>query len=151
MVQRPITSSVKVALVVATMVCLQHCGSPPPTMPTTYTGSLRISAMDTASIKWFFLHLDDVNYDRCPNPYILDNVVIGVHKLLVFDYNNAGLSQMVEVYRDQTTDVSVSLLAGGPYLGMIAPSFVAKTIDDQTIDLGVEKGKVILLAFFEHT
>ncbi len=139
------------AIVAATLLPMQHCASPPPAMPEVSYGSLRIMAMDTASIRSIYVDLDDVKYGRHPNPCILDNVIIGVHKLLVYDDNNAGSSSTVEVFRDRRTDITVSLLVEGPYVGRIAPKFSVKTIDDQTLDLEGMKGKVVLLAFFEHT
>lgn len=107
--------------------------------------------MDTASIRSIYFDLDDVKYGKHPNPYVLNDVLIGVHKLLVYDDNNAGSSRIVEVSRDRRTDVTVSLLAEGPYVGSIAPKFSVKTIDDQPVSLAGQKGKVVLLAFFEHT
>ena len=132
-------------------VALQQCGSPPPTMPGPSTGSLRIMAMDTAYIKSISFNLDDVSHIKSANPTILDNVVIGIHKLFVYDDNNAGVSQMVEVSADRRTDITVSLIAEGPYVGRAAPKFAANTIDEQSIVLEGQRGKVVLLAFFEHT
>jgi hypothetical protein len=139
------------ALFVLAGLVLQQCGTPPPTMPAPYTGSLRVLAMDTAYIKTISFDLDDTKYGAHPNPYLLDNVVIGSHKLHVYDDNNAGVFQMVEVSRDLRTDIAVSFVAEGPYAGSLAPKFTAKTIDDQPITLEGQRGKVVLLLFFEHT
>ena len=120
-------------------------------MPGPSTGSLRIMAMDTAYIKSISFNLDDVPHLKYVNPTILDNVVIGTHKLFVYDDNNAGISQMVEVSADRRSDITVSLIAAGPYVGRAAPKFAANTIDAQAIALEGQRGKVVLLAFFEHT
>ena len=130
---------------------VQHCGAPPPAMPEVSYGSLRIMVMDTAFIRSISFDLDDVKYGKHPNPYVLNNVVVGVHKLLIYDENAAASSNAVEVFQDRQTDITVSLAADGPYVGRIAPRFSVKTIDDQILALDGMKGKVVLLAFFEHT
>lgn len=130
---------------------IQHCGAPPPALPEVSYGSLRIMAMDTALIRSISFDLDDVKYGKHPNPYVLNDVIIGVHKLLIYDENSAVSAGAVEVFRDRRTDITVSLTANGPYVGMFAPKFSAKTIDDQTLALEGMKGRVVLLAFFEHT
>ena len=140
-----------VVCLAAALLLMQNCGTPPPAMPEVSYGSLRIMAMDTASIRTVYFDLDDVRYGKHPNPYILEQVVAGTHKLFVYDETNAGSVAAVEVVRDRRTDVTVSLMAEGPYVGRIAPKFSAKSIDDQTLALEGLKGKVVLLAFFEHT
>lgn len=132
-------------------VFLQHCGNPPPVVPAPYTGSIRILAMDTATIRSISIVLDDVNYGIHPNPYILEGVLIGTHKLYVADETNAGTSTTVEVFQDRRSEVAMWLLAEGPYVGRTAPKFSVRSIDDQVIDLQQLKGRVVLLAFFEHT
>jgi len=136
---------------VAAGALLQRCGSPPPTMPAPATGSIRILAMDTASIRFIWFNLDDVPYGKHPNPTVVGGVVAGIHKLLVFDEQNGGTSTLVEVAENRRAEVSVSLLSEGPYVGKIAPDFSATTIDNQSLSLSGMKGKVVMLAFFEHT
>jgi hypothetical protein len=138
-------------LLSVSLVLMQHCGSPPPGMPDVSYGSLRIMAMDTASIRSIYFDLDDVKYGKHPNPFVLDQVVAGTHKLLVYDERNSGSVTAVEVFRDRRTEIKVNLLAEGPYVGGVAPNFTVKSIDDQTLSLEAMKGKVVLLAFFEHT
>ena len=138
-------------VICAAVLMLQQCGNPPPTMPAPYTGSLRIVAMDTAAIRMISFDLDDVKYGFHPNPYILDDVVIGMHKVYIADESGAGASTIVEVQRDRRSDATVWLLSDGPYVGRRAPAFTATSIDNQVIDLQQLKGKVVLLAFFEHT
>jgi len=139
------------AIATASLLLMQQCASPPPGMPEVAYGSLRITAMDTASIRSIFVDLDDVKYGRHPNPCVLVNLIVGVHKLLVYDDSNAVLSGTVEVLRDRRTEITVSLMAEGPYVGRIAPRFSVANIDDQSLSLDAMKGKVVLLAFFEHT
>lgn len=130
---------------------LQRCGSPPPATPDPVTGSMQIMAMDTATIRRISFELDDVKYGLHPNPYILNNVVIGVHKLFVANDSGMAASTMVEVLPERRSDATVWLLPEGPYVGRMAPRFTATSIDNQVIDLQQLKGKVVLLAFFEHT
>jgi hypothetical protein len=139
------------ACVVAACALLQQCGTPPSATPDLVTGSMRIMAMDTAIIRRISFELDNVKYGLHPNPYVLENVVIGVHKLLVADESGTSASAMVEVLQDRQSDATVWLLSEGPYLGRIAPKFTATSIDNQAIDLQQLQGKVVLLAFFEHT
>ncbi len=138
-------------LLISAGLMLQRCGSPPPTMPVPATGAIRILAMDTASIRSIWFNLDDVPYGMHPNPYVLDGVVVGIHKLLVFDQQNGGTSTMIEVAENHRAEVRVTLLSDGPYVGKIAPKFSATTIDNQSLALSGMKGKVVMLAFFEHT
>ncbi|MBM4162334.1 MAG: hypothetical protein FJ217_14690 [Ignavibacteria bacterium] len=130
---------------------LAGCGDPPAAMPAPSTGSIRILAMDTASIRSIYFKLDDVEYGKRPNPYVLDGVVVGLHKLFVYDETSAGVSTMVEVLRNRQSDATVWLLSEGPYVGNMAPNFTAQTITGDTIGLQRLRGKVVLLAFFEHT
>jgi len=139
------------ACLVAMGAFLQRCGSPPPTMPVPATGSIRILAMDTASIRFIWFNLDDVPYGKHPNPYVVEGVIVGIHKLLVFDEQNGGTSTMVEVAETRQAEVRTTLLSEGPYVGKIAPDFSASTIDNQSLALSGMKGKVVMLAFFEHT
>lgn len=148
--QRKIPLSLAFLLIAASLT-LQRCGIPPPTMPLPPTGSIRILAMDTASIHSIWFNLDDSSYGRHPNPYVVEDVVIGVHKLLVFDEQNGGTSTMVEVAENRRAEVRVTLLSEGPYAGKIAPKFSATTIDNESLTLSGMKGNVVLLAFFEHT
>ena len=144
-------SGAYVIVLVAMSMLVQHCGSPPPAMPEVSYGSLRIIAMDTASIRSIYFDLDDVKYGKHPNPYVLDQVVAGTHKLLVYNETKSGSVTGAEVFRDRRTEIRVNLLAEGPYVGGVAPNFSATSIDDQTLSLEAMKGKVVLLAFFEHT
>ncbi len=139
------------ACLLAASVFLQRCGSPPPATPDPVTGSIQVMAMDTATIRSISFVLDDVKYGLHSNPYILNNVVIGVHKLFVSDESGIGASTIVEVLRERRSDATVWLLSEGPYLGRVAPKFTATSIDNQVIDLQQLRGKVVLLAFFEHT
>lgn len=107
--------------------------------------------MDTASIRSIWFNLDDAPYGKHPNPYVLEGVAAGIHKLLVFDEQNGGTSTMVEVAENRRAEVKVTLLSEGPYVGKIAPKFSATTIDNEGLTLSGMKGKVVLLAFFEHT
>ena len=127
------------------------CGDPPAATPAPSTGSIRILAMDTASIRSIYLKLDDVEYGKRPNPYVLDGVVVGLHKLFVYDETNAGVSIMVEVLRNRQSDAAVWLLSEGPYVGNVAPNFIAQSVTGDSIELQRLRGKVLLLAFFEHT
>ena len=139
------------ACVAAAGAFLQRCGSPPPTMPVPATGSIRILAMDTTFIHSIWFNLDDVPYGKHPNPYVVEGVIVGIHKLLVFDEQNGGTSTMVEVVENRQAEVRTTLLSEGPYVGKIAPNFSTTTIDNQSLALSGMKGKVVMLAFFEHT
>jgi len=127
------------------------CGDPPASTPAPYTGSIRVLAMDTATIRAIFIDLDDVKLGQHPNPSTLSGIVVGLHKVLVYSELSGGSGTMIEVKRDRVSDVMVWLLAEGPYVGQTAPKFSVRSIDDQLLDLQQLKGKVVLLAFFEHT
>ena len=128
-----------------------RCGDPPPTSPGEYTGILRIAALDTLTIDSIKIDLDDVRIGQFKNPHLLRDVVMGVHKVLVSDKLGATASRTVEVVRNRQTDLLIQLLISGPYVGNPAPLFTARSVTGDTIDILKAKGKVIFLAFFEHT
>jgi len=128
-----------------------HCGGPPPTAPGQQTGDLRVAALDTLTIASIKIDLDDVRIGHFKNPHLLRDLVVGVHKVLVSDKVGAAASRTVEVVRNRQTDLVIQLLISGPYVGNPAPLFTARSVTGDTIDILKAKGKVIFLAFFEHT
>lgn len=139
------------AIMVGACMILQFCGAPPPTMPEVSYGSLRILAMDTASIKSIYFELDDEKYGKHTNPYVLEQVVAGTHKLFVYDETLAGTVSTVEVFPARRSEATLLLYGDGPYVGNKAPTFAITTVDGRSLDLQQLKGTVVLLAFFEHT
>jgi hypothetical protein len=139
------------AIVLGGCMILTSCGAPPPAMPEVSYGSLRILAMDTASIKSINFDLDDVKYGKHSNPYVLEQVVAGTHKLFVYDETLAGTVSTVEVFPARRSEATLLLHGDGPYVGNKAPSFAVTAVDGRTLDLQQLKGTIVLLAFFEHT
>lgn len=127
------------------------CGDPPPTTPDPYTGILRVAALDTLIIDSIRIELDDVMLGRFRNPHVLREVVIGIHRVLVSSTSSGAASRVVEVFRDRQTDLFVPLLAGGPYVGNVAPLFTARASNGDTVSIQRERGKAVFLIFFEHT
>ena len=127
------------------------CGDPPPTTPEPYTGTLRVAALDTLIIDSIGIELDDVRLGQFRNPYLLRDVVIGVHRVLVSSTSAGTASRMAEVFRDRQTDLFIPLLAGGPFVGNAAPLFTARASDGDTVSIQRARGKAVFLVFFEHT
>ena len=129
------------------------CGKLPTSLPLPFTGSITISARaagDTA-IDSVQVKLDEVDYGTRENPCTLTDVVIGEHQLWIKHENTAPKIQTVEVLRDETTTTTVTLTFQGPYVGNEAPQFSAVDLDETPFSLQEHRGKVVLLAFFEHT
>lgn len=140
-----------VALMLGGSLVVFHCGDPPPTAPGQYTGNLRVAALDTLTIDSIKIDLDDVRIGQFKNPHLLRDIVVGVHKVLVSNKLGATASRTVDVLRNRQTDLLIQLLTSGPFVGNTAPLFTARSVTGDTIDIQKAKGKVIFLAFFEHT
>jgi hypothetical protein len=130
---------------------LFQCGVPPTAIPDPYTGILKITAMDTLIVDSVSVALDDIPQGRRDNPCILGDVVVGIHKVFVQNPATAGASATVEIFRDRRTDLVLTLLSQGPFVGNVAPDFSVRTIDDSVMQMQKQRGKVVLLVFFEHT
>jgi hypothetical protein len=123
-------------------------------MPVPYTGSVGITAIvDSSVVDSIYVDLDTIKKGRHPNPYVLDNVLIGAHKLSVYDSGNvnARSDTMVEIFRSQRSDVRLRMASEAPYVGHPAPKFTVISIDDSVFALEQLRENVVLLMFFEHT
>jgi hypothetical protein len=138
-------------LLIFGIVFWQNCAKGPPNFPTPFTGSLFITAMDTATIDSFSINLDDMEYGTYENPCLLENIIIGFHKLFVYNSTSSGTTKTVEVRQDAVTNALFWLQSIGPYVGNTAPLFTVHDIEGNTISLENLRGKVVLLALFEHT
>ncbi len=127
------------------------CGKPPASMPDPYTGALNVTVMDTASVDSVFVKLDDDAPGKHENPTLIENIMIGIHKVFVFNEASAGTTKTVEIFRDRTSDILFWLATTGPYVGNLAPDFSTQDIKGNPVSLSGLKGKVVLLVFFEHT
>jgi|GEM_PF-3364096 len=130
------------------------CGAPPAPMPVPYTGSLAITAIvDSSVADSIYVDLDTIKRGRHPNPFVLNDVMIGIHKLSVYDSGNvnARTDTMVEIFRSQRSDVRLRMASEAPYVGHPAPKFTVISIDDTVFALEQMREKVLLLMFFEHT
>jgi len=137
--------------ILLTALMLSHCGSPPTSLPLTQFGSLRIVAMDTTTIRFIYLEMDDVVLGMFTNPCYLAPVLAGTHKIVISDGRGAIDAKMVDVSDGRQTNATVWLTGDGPYVGKKAPTFSATSIDGVVLELQKLRGCVVLLAFFEHT
>jgi hypothetical protein len=126
------------------------CGKAPSPLPPVETGSIRISVQEAAPGDSILPVLDDRDMGKHPNPFLLAQVAVGLHKLSVFMGDIATPPQFVEVRRGETTPVTFNI-ATGPYVGHKAPLFAVQDVKGDSITLSKERGKVVLLIFFEHT
>lgn len=127
-----------------------ECADPPPSTPL-YTGDLRITAMHKTTLDSISVVLDYNALGRRPNPCTITGLAIGMHRLFVSSEGVPGSSAMVEIQPDRRSDVIVTLRSEAPYVDDVAPAFSARTSMGDSISLQQLKGKVVLLAFFEHT
>ncbi len=142
-------------IIVFSLFCLtvltHRCGKIPSPLPLPFTGSIRVTAMDTSSVDSIQIDLNDQQLGLFKNPALLTDVTVGFHKLFVKNETSAGTTKTVEVLQDQTTPAWFWLVSEGPYVGNQAPEFDAQDIQGNSLSLEGLKGKVILLAFFEYT
>ncbi len=143
--------SIFFSLVLLGFLIWSGCGKLPLPLPDILTGSIKIIAMDTLAIDSVHVVLDDAEMGHFQNPYVLDNVVVGTHKLFVQDKLGASSTDLIEVKKDEITSSTFILQTIGPYLGNTAPAFSTTDIQENQITSESLKGKVVLLAFFEHT
>jgi hypothetical protein len=135
----------------AGLILWQSCGMGPSPLPLPLTGSIRITAVNLARPDSFYVILDTVNYGKHENPCLFSDIVIGFHKLFIQTETTAGSTKTVEVLQNQVTAVDFWLESEGPYVGNTAPNFTANDINGNPVSLEGLKGKVVLLALFEHT
>ena len=145
-----------IKIIISSSVCLfflyvWNCGNSPTSIPLPQTGNLKITVMDTASIDSINVLIDDSNYGNNQNPCTINDLIAGVHKLFVFNSIAACTTKTVEIFKNTTTGVTMWMASEGPYVGNIAPKFSTEDITGDTISLEEQKGRVVLLAFFEHT
>jgi hypothetical protein len=127
-----------------------RCGKAPGPLPDIQIGSLRITATGASRIDSIRVVLDDKDVGRYPNPANLSQIAAGFHKLFLFIGVAATSPQSVEVRRGEITPVAF-LFDAGPYPGNAAPLFAVRDVKGDSISLTKQKGKVVLLIFFEHT
>jgi hypothetical protein len=108
--------------------------------------------MDTLAVDSIHVNLNDQDQGKWENPCLISNVVVGYHKLFVYTETASGTTKTdIEVREYATTPVWFWLATIGPYVGNTAPLFTAQDIRGDILVLEEEQGKVVLLAFFEHT
>jgi hypothetical protein len=127
------------------------CGKAPGPFPSVQIGSIRISATGTSPGESIRIRLDDVDLGEFSNPFTLNDVAVGLHKLCLVIRGVTTPPQMVTVKRGETAVVTFQYASSGPYVGGKAPSFAVKPIKGDSLVLSKQKGKVVLLVFFEHT
>jgi hypothetical protein len=133
------------------LLLVSGCGDPPVAIPPPQTGSINIIAMDTATIDSIDVGLDDMPMGRWKNPATLYDIIAGTHLLAVRDRLGFGEDTIVRVADAEQSSVLMRIQTEGPYVGSFAPAFRTKSVTGDTIDLVMLRGKVVLLAFFEHT
>jgi len=133
------------------LIYVWSCGDPPTSIPSLKMGNLKVTVMDTASIDSINISIDDLYYGIHENPCTLNDLISGLHKLFVYNSISACTTKTVEIFENKTTDIIMWMASEGPYPGNIAPIFSAEDIKGNIISLEEQKGKVVLLAFFEHT
>jgi len=144
-------TTVCAGLLLCAALVLLRCGDPPPSAPDQYVGSLRVAGLDTLTIDSISIDLDDARIGRFRNPHVLEDVLAGIHNVLISSTPTVSASRMVEIVRGRRTDLLIQLVASGPYVGNTAPLFTARSVTGDTIAIQKLKGKAIFLAFFEHT
>lgn len=127
------------------------CGHPPEPEPAPYTGSVRVTALDSLLIDSINITIDDDYRGRFKNPHLIENLLAGDHKFNVSTRDASANTQMVAVLRDKLTRAFFNIELSGPYINRAAPDFLLTDIDGNRINLSGLRGKVVLLAFFEHT
>lgn len=127
-----------------------RCGKTPLPLPPDQTGAIRITVEGAAPGDSIRVILDDQVAGTYSGFTLLNQVIVGFHKLSVFIGNAATPPQFVEVRRGETTPVTFKFFAG-PYVGNKALLFSVKDVKGDSISLSKQKGKVVLLIFFEHT
>ena len=128
-----------------------RCGNGPSPLPQVQTGSLRVIAMDTLAVSAISVNLDDVDLGERTNPASIEQVVAGTHKLFVYTPASAGTTKTVEVRNNRLTTVWFWLTTTGPYAGNSAPLFTVQDVNGTSLSLVEQRGRVVLLLFFEHT
>ena len=139
-----------IPFVVLLLLLAFHCGKAPFPLPPAGTGAIRITVEGAAPGDSIRVILDDQVAGTYSGTTLLNQVIVGLHKLSVFIGNAATPPQFVEVRRGETTPVTFKFTAG-PYVGNKAPLFAVKTVKGDSISLSKQKGKIVLLVFFEHT
>jgi hypothetical protein len=137
------------SIAIALLICL-HCGKAPGPLPAMLTGSVRITAAGSSPIDSIRVVLDDRDMGKYPNPATLGQIAAGFHKLSLFIGGAATSPQAVEIRRGEITSIAVVFNAG-PYPGNPAPLFAVKDVRGDSLSLPKQKGKAVLLIFFEHT
>jgi hypothetical protein len=137
------------SLAVVLLFCFQ-CGKAPGPLPDARIGSVRITASGVSVIDSVRVVLDDRDMGKYANPVTVSDVTAGIHKLSLVIGGAATPPQPVEVRRGETTPV-IFVFSTGPYPGNPAPLFTVKDVKGDSISLSKQKGKVVLLVFFEHT
>jgi hypothetical protein len=127
-----------------------HCGKTPMSLPSPETGVIQIVVEGASAGDSIRVVLDDQSVGKFKGQILLSEVVIGSHKLYVFIGAMATPPQTVEVRSGETTPVTFKITSG-PYVGNKAPLFAVKDVKGDSISLSKQKGKVVLLVFFEHT
>ena len=140
-------------ITVYSAILLQHCGKQPTSLPAELTGNLQITGfhMDGSLFDSIGINLDDFDHGTMENPATLTDLVIGSHRLFVYSEASSGTTKTVEIREDALTTIDYWLAATGPYVGNVAPSFTATDVGGNQVTSESLRGKVVLLAFFEHT
>ena len=58
--------------------------------------------MDTINIDSFQVFLDDIDFGQQKYPVRIEDIVVGLHKVFIFDETSAGTTKTVEIKHNQT-------------------------------------------------
>lgn len=139
------------ALSLSALLIWISCGNPPEPLPEIYTGSARIAALDTLLIDSINISVDGIRLGMFRNPYLFTSLVAGEHKFEVSTKDASADPQIISIQKNRLTRAYFNIETAGPYINRKAPLFSLTDIDGNQVSISDLKGKVILLAFFEHT
>ena len=128
------------------------CGKKPSSPPAEKYGSLSITTIYQGNLTdSLTLSLDDQVMGNFKNPCLYNNVTAGRHKVSA-SYNRLySGAEMVDVKRNETTDVTLELDEASPYEGSHAPNLEMTDIEGNLVNLENYHGRSILIIFMEYT
>jgi len=135
-------------ILMALCLSIHSCGDQSPAPPSVPVGSLRITVEDDTSVDSITVVIDGQSFGKGANPCVVENIPVGTHDLVVIDGERVSPVKKVEVFPGRETNVSVSFVIIGPYVGEVAPDFSVISARSEPIRLREWRGKVVLLAFF---
>ncbi|MFC1726066.1 peroxiredoxin family protein [candidate division KSB1 bacterium] len=143
---------IKYVLLLSLLIYQVNCGDKPSSPPTTEYGSLKITAVhDSTETESVNIELDDISMGTMDNPCILNEIEVGTHRIFA-SYNQLNSkSELITVEKDKQTEVTLNLYDYSPYEGFLAPDFIFRDTDGDTIQLKELKGKTVLFFLMDYT